>query len=80
MVEWPLNSVITAHNLTEKPSNKALMGQVSKEKSLARMQSRWQYKGKRTLQEGGIKNQSKRRERESKNIVVQEQVLTFTST
>ena len=35
MVEWPLNSVIIAHNLTEKPSTKALMGQVSEEKSFA---------------------------------------------
>ena len=33
MVEWALNSVIIAHNLTEKPSSKALMGQVSEEKS-----------------------------------------------
>jgi len=29
-----LNSVITTHNLTEKPSTKALMGQVSEKKIL----------------------------------------------
>ena len=34
MVKWSLNSVIIAHNLTEKPSSKALMGQVSEEISL----------------------------------------------
>ena len=34
MVEWSLNSVITVHNLIEKPSSEALMGQVSKEKTL----------------------------------------------
>ena len=34
MVEWPLNNVITAHNLIEKPSSKAPMGQVFEEKSL----------------------------------------------
>jgi len=35
MVEWLLNNVITAHNLIEKPSNKALMGQAYEEKALA---------------------------------------------
>ena len=35
MVEWPLNSVIIAHNLIEKLSSKALIGQVSEEKALA---------------------------------------------
>ena len=34
MMEWPLNSVITAYNLRGKPSCKALMGQVSEEISL----------------------------------------------
>ena len=29
--EWPLNSVITTHSVIEKPSSKALMGQVSGE-------------------------------------------------
>ena len=31
MEEWPLNSVITAHNLLEKSSSKTLMGQISRE-------------------------------------------------
>ena len=30
-----MNNVIIAHNLIEKPSNKALMGQASEEKALA---------------------------------------------
>ena len=35
MEEWSLDSVITTHNLVEKPSSKTLMGQVLGEMSLA---------------------------------------------
>ena len=56
--EWLLNSVITAYSLIEKPSNKALMGQVSGEISPSPPSGRpWyslnDYKRERSLWSGG---------------------------